>query len=310
MPKRRRRILRGLLLRWSRMGRAPGWLYRVVERWGGRLAEPDGVLATLVNGCQLTCDLSDHVERQVFFIGIYEPIEAYLLARLVEPGMTVIDGGANVGVHTIIMSVSAGSAGSVHSFEPVPATFRKLSSHIAQNRLTNVTVNRAALWHDASTVRLGLPAEKIGNAGAYGVGVIDVDNVVEAPAVRLDDYIAGNGIRRLNLIKLDLEGAELPALEGMSVVLERDRPILMVEVCEATCARLGYDPQEIWELLCQRFGYRGWGIGQSRDTSHHLNGLRGIVQQNILFFTGDLPAAVDVPWDLKSVLRWARDDVG
>ncbi len=301
-----RAALRALLLAWRRTGRAPGWYYQVVERWGHHLSEPKGIPATLVNGARVLCDLTDHVERQMFFNGLYEPIEAYLLSRLLEPGMTMIDGGANVGAHTLIAASAVGPNGTVHCFEPVPRTFEKLKAHVARNALQHVRVNRAALWGKSATLSLGLTPDNTGNVGAFGVAMRDSVATVEAPALRLDDYVDRERIERIDLIKLDLEGAELPALQGMRTVLERNHPLLLVEICEATCARLGYEPQAIWELLARRLGYRGWAIAESSSNSRSVTSLRGIKQQNVLFYVGDLPGAMLEGWDLKSVLRWAR----
>ncbi len=306
MLKPVRTTLRGLLVAWSRLGRAPGWHYQVVEQWGARLNEPQGVPTTLVNGTRMRCDLADHVERQIYFVGLYEPIEAYLLTRLLRPGMTFVDGGANVGAHTLMASTAVGPAGAVLSFEPVPATAEKLEAHVTHNQLDNVRVNRAALWHESGTVQLGLPLDKLGNVGAYTIRGGDPASTVDAPAVRLDDYVQRCGIERVDLIKLDVEGAELFALQGMRQVLERHRPTLLVEICRTTCLRFGYEPQAIWELLNGEFGYLGWAIGESRAASHEIADLREVEQENVLFDRCDAPGVLSAPWDLKSVLRWAR----
>ena len=122
--------MRRIFLLWRSSGRAPGWYYQAVERWGGLAAEMEPLTVEVLNGCRMRCDLTDHVERQVYFIGLYEPVESLLLTRLLKPGMTVIDGGANVGQHTLTAAKAVSTGGAVHSFEPVPATFDKLRGNI------------------------------------------------------------------------------------------------------------------------------------------------------------------------------------
>jgi hypothetical protein len=105
---------------------------------------------------------------------------------------------------------------------------------------------------------------------------------------------------------MDIEGAEWFALRGMQSILERDRPLLLVEINHAAMVRLGYDAARIWDLLAGDLGYRAWAIGESARTCHTLISLAGIERRNVLFHAKGLSAAVTTGWDLKSVLRWAR----
>jgi hypothetical protein len=88
-----RKCARALLRIWGQSGVAPGWRHRVVERWGNKLAESTSLDAMLANGCSIPCDIRDHIQRFIYFWGVYEPIESYLLSKLLRPGMVVVDGG-------------------------------------------------------------------------------------------------------------------------------------------------------------------------------------------------------------------------
>ena len=154
-----RAMLRRLTLAWGRTGRAPGWYFHAIERWGG-LASDGWLTRRLVNGCEVRCDLRQYIDRHIFFVGLYEPVELYLLMQMLEPGQTVIDGGANIGLYSIMMSTAVGEVGSVHSFEPVPGTHAILVANVGHNRLTNVTVSNAALSDEAGVVSLGLASPR------------------------------------------------------------------------------------------------------------------------------------------------------
>src|SRR5205085_1504296 len=129
------------------------------------------------------------VQRHIYFQGVYEPVEAYLFSRLAAPGMTVVDAGANVGQYTLIASARVGPSGAVHSFEPVPETYRVLAEHVAANRAANVVANRAAcaslgygpadLW-DLLVRDLGYSAWRAGNSAAEWVRVPAADALVRA----------------------------------------------------------------------------------------------------------------------------------
>ena len=291
---------------WRSWGRAPGWYYQAVDKWGGLAATREPLVVTLFNGRQMLCDLRDHVERQVYFIGLYEPIEVFVLMRLLRPGMTMIDGGANVGQFTIMASDAVSPSGAVHSFEPVPSTFSKLRRNVEINRLQNVHTNQVALWYERATLRLGLARNNLDNAGAFGVDIVDAVSEVDTKATRLDEYAEAHQIPTIDFIKLDVEGAELQAMQGMSRVLERDHPTLLVEICRKTATRLGYDVQEIWKLLVDDMGYRGWAVGLWTESAGALSDLRSVTQQNVLFYHDGRMGPPEMPSDLKSILCWAR----
>jgi len=276
-----------------------------MEAYGPSPADGVRLPSRLPDGSLIECDLRDHVERQMYFLGAYEPIEAYLFTRLVRPGLTVVDAGANVGQYTLLAASGVGPTGAVHCFEPAAANFARLEAHLVANRLTNVRANRSALWHEPAEVRLGLPADTVGNAGSFSVGVSAL-SVVAAPAEPFDAYAERTGVGRVDLVKMDIEGAEWAALRGMRRTLERDRPLLLMEVNRDACRLVGYDPQEFWELLVLPLGYTAWAIGGSAAERRRLPSAGRVDLANVLFTSGPLPPEVAVGWTTKSCLRWAR----
>jgi FkbM family methyltransferase len=294
-----------LLKLWQRTGKAPGRYCQAVERWGPGLHPGRPLTARLPNGCRMTCDLRDHVSRFIYFHGLYEPIEAYLFVHLLAPGATVIDAGANIGQYTLLAATGVGPEGSVHSFEPVPDTFNLLSTHVGLNGLTNVRLNRQALWNEAGTVCLGLDGGDDFNAGSYTIGGGQAEAAVTAPAIPLDEYATARRLRRIDLIKMDIEGAEWFALQGMRATLRRDRPTILMELNRQAAQGLGYDTQDVWDFF-KGIGYRAWAIGPSSEQSGPIESLPTLGQQNLLFHDKDLPDAIRHGWTLKSILRWAR----
>ena len=254
----------------------------------------------------MSCDLRDQIQRQIYFFGAYEPVEVYLLTHLLQPGMVVIDAGANVGQHTLIAAVEVGRHGEVHAFEPVPKNFRRLMAHVSDNGLADtVRTNRTALWHEAETVRLSLGSDKASDGG-YTIGVPpEAVDTVACPGVRLDDYVAERKLDRVDFVKMDIEGAEWFALQGAASVLARWRPTMLVEINRGACHRLGYEPERIWEFL-RPYGYLMWAIGQSPEMCRSLSSLDGVEGVNVIFHTGQLPTDVIEGWSYKSILRFHR----
>jgi FkbM family methyltransferase len=293
-----------LLRRWARTGKRASRLFRVVERIGPRLsAHP--LETTLPNGCRVTCDLREFVQRQVYFMGTFEPVESYLFMRLLRPGMVVVDAGANLGQYTMLAATAVGPAGSVHSFEPVPAVFASLQSHVSANRLTNVQMNQVALWHEEGTVRLGLPPESADNAGSWTIGSTHGPTAcVDAQAIRLDTYVSNKDVPRVDLIKMDIQGAEPFALAGARKVLAQWHPTLMMEVHRPSLLALGSSPEALWEML-REFGYQAWRIRPSLRNSGPMNNLDGVEFENFFFHVSDLPSEVTSGWRRETPKQWA-----
>jgi FkbM family methyltransferase len=304
LPAIVRPVGRWLLRRWARSGRKASRLFRLVERWGPRLA--DRPLQTrLPNGCVVSCDLGEFIQRQVYFMGLFEPIESFLLTRLLRPGMTVIDAGANIGQYTLLAATAVGPTGMVHSFEPVPTTFDHLRLHVSVNHLTNVTLNRMAIWHEDSTVTLALPREYSHNAGTWAIGAHESRMApITAEAIRLDAYAAQRGLSRVDVIKLDIQGAEPFAIAGAHELLAQCRPILLMEVDRASLLALGSSPEMLWQEL-HRLGYLAWRIRPSRKNSGPVPNLDGVELENFFFHYTDLPPEVTSGWHRPVPKQWA-----
>jgi FkbM family methyltransferase len=252
---------------------------------------------------------SDPSQRQIFWLGAHEPVEAYLFSRLIQPGMNVVDAGANIGQYTLLAATAVGSSGSVHSFEPVPSNFCLLEGNLRLNRLNNVSLNRMAIWRKECEIQMELPDRLARNSGAYRVVAVPSE-ATHVPGLRLDTYIRERGVTRIDVIKMDIEGAEVAALEGATMVLQRDLPFIFMEVCPIHLARLGTDTAKLWSQL-STFGYKIWKIGDSAADSGYCPDLEGLGWlANVILHRGDLPSYVTKGWTFRSVLEWARSGEG
>lgn len=152
--------------------------------------------------------------------GTYEPEQTALFERLLRPGHTVLDVGANVGYYTLLASVLVGDAGRVHAFEPEPRNAGFLRRHVSINRRGNVRVEQAALSDRAGTARFDF-------GSGSGTGHLAEAGALEVRTLRLDDYCAEHGLAP-DAVKIDVEGAEMSVLEGARETFARHRPILFL----------------------------------------------------------------------------------
>lgn len=196
-------------------------------------------------------------------------LEKITFLNLVETGDLVLEGGANVGAWTGLFGVLAGASGRVISFEPVPSTFAILLSRIRSLPCANrIEAVNAALSDTNGRARISLPGEDSAQAS---LALHDGGSWRDAAAVRhfecdtwrADDFLLKRGLGPPGFIKLDVEGAELPALKGMEQTLKAGHPILHLEVCAAWESAFGYKPADILSLL-QGIGYDSFCVVESR----------------------------------------------
>ncbi len=216
-----------------------------------------------VDGLRIKLDLAYTVDSHLYYSGVFEPTTVAMLRRLVRPGDTVLDVGANIGYLSLILRKCVGDAGRVVSFEPIPQMVERLGANIDLNGFTNIQVVHAGLSDTAGSAMLSLdPALRLdGRAG----------EPQRVELITLDGYVGGNSIDRIDLIKIDTDGAEPGVLRGAWRTLERFRPVVVIElgVGELEAAA------ESIELL-RRHGYGFFDESGSRVIDDPLGTVRSL----------------------------------
>jgi FkbM family methyltransferase len=173
------------------------------------------------------------------WLGTYELPKQKLLERLVRPGMTVYDIGAQAGFYTLCLSRMVGETGRVFAFEPFADNVRNLLEHVRINALRNVAIVQAAVA-GCSGVR-GFTTDR----GSCENGLVGEDAALLVPTVSLDSL----SLPSPDLIKMDIEGGESEALRGARQVLSEHRPVVLVALHSADHARFCGD-------FLQSLGYK------------------------------------------------------
>jgi FkbM family methyltransferase len=170
----------------------------------------------------MAINLQEHLARDIFFNGVYEPVTAAVIAHLLQPGDVFFDVGANQGQFSLLAARMVGDGGAVYSFEPNGAVRRLLNQSIGLNGFGNVHVEDAACMGKSGSFELQLD-ERTGNAfgGAKTVERISGSGGQTVRGITLDEYVAEKGIGQIDLLKMDIEGGEAGALLGMVGMLDR-----------------------------------------------------------------------------------------
>lgn len=197
-----------------------------------------------------------------FNLPVFEIRELAFVKRFLQPGMTVLDIGANQGLYTLLASQRVGSRGRVFAFEPSPRERRALRLNVLVNRCRNVTIESSALGNEEGESELYLVEgpETGCNSLRPPVLVQGTSRPVRVSITRLDCWLRERNIDRVDFIKLDVEGAELSVLNGAREFLKRDpKPVILAEVANIRTAAWGYPATEIIATL-ERLEYNWFEI--------------------------------------------------
>ena len=182
----------------------------------------------------------------------YEPVTRRTLLGHIKPGMTVGDVGAHIGFYSLLASKKVGASGKVHAVEPSEDNLRYLNENVTLNGCRNVGVHPYAVGSRRECRTFHLTGSSDSH-GFYRHPLTETVREVEVQAVPVDEIIQ----EPIHVLKVDVEGAELEALEGMRRTLS-DNPglALCIEWNPACMRNAGYDPLELPAEL-RRLGFGG-----------------------------------------------------
>jgi len=218
-----------------------------------------------LGGYQFLCNLRDTICREVCFTGRYEPQETAIFNSILRPGMSFVDVGANWGYFTLMAASLVGPGGRVLSLEPDPRLFSILEGNKSRNQLQHVTCLQVAAASEQGRLALAGYDEEGEN---FGISRITADGEGAGPsftveADSLDRILEREHLESVDLMKMDIEGAEVFALPGLEASLHDARvKRLLLELHPGLIAEHGGTADQLIGLLHQA-GYTGWTIDHS-----------------------------------------------
>jgi FkbM family methyltransferase len=198
--------------------------------------------------------------------GEFESFEIDLFERVLRPGMTVLDIGANIGIYSIKAARQI-SPGRVYAFEPVPENASLLLQNLSLNELDNVEVIRAAVGERLGVVPIFL-ARSIGSHSLASMNALGMDakrarratagkedgpTHLDVPMITIDQFVADRSLD-VSVIKMDIEGYEGFACAGATETLSK-RPALFMEFSEPLIRECGFDPGALMERLLRTYDF-------------------------------------------------------
>jgi FkbM family methyltransferase len=165
-----------------------------------------------------------YIGRSLAELGEFSEGETDLFRQIIRPGATIVEAGANIGTHTIVLARLAGEGGFVHAIEPQRLVFQTLCANVALSSLANVRCHQAAAGERAGTIVVPpLDFNRPNNFGGLSLGSHEQGDRV--PVITVDSL----ALPRCEFLKVDVEGMELAVIRGAAETIRRCRPILYVE---------------------------------------------------------------------------------
>lgn len=215
-----------------------------------------------VNRVRFPFYFNEYARYRGLYLGLGNKMVVKTLLRYLKKGSIFIDVGANIGHISAIGLGCVGRSGQVHSFEPVPMYFEKLlHMKMLNKKFSNIFLNNFALGETYGTMNIDV------NKNIWGWNTL-VPNLMNPSGIktrlevnikRLDDYIFQNNLKNISLIKIDVEGFEIPVLKGLSSYFEEVDilPNLLIEVSPSAYQLLGYKLEDLENLL-KKLSYKAY----------------------------------------------------
>ncbi|MDD3761409.1 MAG: FkbM family methyltransferase [Acidithiobacillus sp.] len=249
----------------------PSWRSQLGKAWQG-----NDFVGEFDHGTKIQVNPADHIESQAFLHEMQEGDRGLIryLCRYWEKNsnITFLDVGANVGLYSL-MAAKRLTNGSIFSFEPVPSLYARLRGNVELNCFDNIKTFNIALADRQETSRIWVP--KHSNKGMSSLFREDAESDFFPCEVMSMDYWRSISpeVTQVDMIKIDVEGAELKVIKGgMSTLLEQ-RPIVALE------------------LSAQHLGRAGTSISNVSDLLHALN-----YTAHLVSIDGRLSPAAEVAW--------------
>ena len=239
-----------------------GRLYRLSKKFVRTF--PQNVVVKTRDGRRLRVSFRDWVEEMIYFLGTCDIYCTKLVRRHVKSGAVCVDVGANLGWYTTLFRLIAGENGQVHSFEPVPQTFARLEKNVSLNGAPpNVYLNNFALGDEEKDLEIHVFADQPSGHSSLAVKEGEKSEAIQVKVKTLDSYLTERGIKQVDFLKVDIEGAELMFLKGAEKLFKQSKPpVILMEMALQTSKEFGYTPNDLLEFIGSHAAYDFFAVDE------------------------------------------------
>jgi FkbM family methyltransferase len=203
-----------------------------------------------ISGMSMLVNANEDVGREIYFFRDFEPKESNFILQETRESDICVDVGANIGFYTLCFAKKA-IRGMVHSFEPVPLNYHIMAVNALSNGFSNVVLNNCAVG-DANCEAEFCVAKDGAFSSLVDTGRNPIVLTMKTRLVTLDSYCHAQSLPRIDVLKVDVEGAEMTVLRGAAGLLadaQRRPRLIMLELFGPMLQRFGCTIHEITDCL-------------------------------------------------------------
>lgn len=215
----------------------------------------ENIILTTHDGIKMVCDREDEriIPIEILNFGGYETAEIRMIRHFLDEDSVIIDIGANIGWYSLNLSRDV-TKGRIIAFEPIPKSYNYLRENLRLNNIGNVEIYNLGFSDKDGMFEFYHDKKLSGSASLKNIRENRKTIKIKCEVKRFDDFIP-KITSKIDLIKCDVEGAEIFVIRGAIETLKKTRPILFLEMLRKWSAKFGYHPNEIIDLL-NNIGYK------------------------------------------------------
>lgn len=245
------------------------------KRYGNRLS----LKPARINNYDMFVFVNEGIGRQIFGLKKYEQTDTKFLKKIIQKDWISFDIGANIGYYTLLLA-RLSSRGQVHVFEPSNLPYCLLNLNISINKLENVSTNMIAFANRNGCENFNITQDS-GFSSFKDTKRMEICKIVKVKTKTLDSYVLENNIKKIDFMKMDVEGAEKLVLKGAQKTLRKLKPkLLMIEICPENLTVFREKPSSIINFLA-KFNYHPHVLSKGKLTA--LNSEFNYRSKNIFF---------------------------
>ncbi len=234
----------------------PEYFYRPAKLakkiWSCVRPKPSKISTVEILGQKFSVDSGETIGRALVDFGLYDLALTETIWRLTKTGDRVIDVGANIGYFSLLLGYRVGSYGMVHCFEPHPGLQKKWQQHLRKRE--QCVLHPVALSSQDGQMDLFIPMDFAKNEGTASLEKIENSKIVQVPVRTLDGVVRD---KKIQLIKIDVEGHELEVFRGAEKVLSVTEHIVFEDFLHSKSPVIKFLRSKEFKVFRLYKGFRG-----------------------------------------------------
>jgi FkbM family methyltransferase len=221
----------------------------------------------------------------------YEEGLSEFICQYLKRGMTFFDIGANQGFYSLIAAGRVADTGRVFAFEPIPSVMQKFKRNIEFNKIKNINPEQMAVSRTEGEVAMYVCVdgwESLSSLREPSEDVLSRKEIIQVSTISLNKYVEMRQIRKIDLMKIDVEGGELDVLQGGRQLWTDHRPIVVCEIEDKRTNQWNYQASTILDYLKNQ-NYQWFEIGSDGklvnsnecDKHDHFSNLAAVPHEKI-----------------------------